>query len=70
MIQQINTFEVLYDHVKPGGTYLCEDTHTSYWDQFGGGLNKPDSFIEYTKKLIDKVNAYHHNNVDSFTQAV
>lgn len=70
MMQQINTFEVLYDHVKRGGIYLCEDTHTSYWQQYGGGLNNPDSFIEHTKKLIDKMNAYHHKSgIDSFTRS-
>lgn len=59
MEQQINTFEVLFDHIKENGIYLCEDTHTSYWKEYGGGLNNPDSFIEYSKKIIDNLNAWH-----------
>ena len=70
MVQQINTFEVLYDHVKPGGIYLCEDTHTSYWPEYGGGSHS-NTFINYSKNFIDKMNAYHHsfNKVDSFTKS-
>lgn len=28
------TFEALWDYVEPGGYYIIEDTHTSYWDHF------------------------------------
>ena len=70
MIQQINTFEELYQHVKPGGVYLCEDTHTSYWTNYGGGFRKPNTFMEYTKELMDKLNHHHHRRTpnDHFTQ--
>jgi len=50
MKQQKNTFEVLFSHIKKNGIYLCEDTHTSYWKNFGGGYKNKDSFIEYSKK--------------------
>jgi len=54
MHQQITTFQELFDsHLKDGGVYLCEDTHTSYWDNWGGGFRKPTSFIEFSKKFID-----------------
>lgn len=56
MNQQIVSFEELFDFVKDEGVYLCEDTHTSYWEEFGGGKN---SFINYTKNLIDELNAYY-----------
>ena len=65
MNQQITTFEVLYDKVKNGGVYLCEDTHTSYWPAWDGGLLKKDTFIEYTKNFVDLINAYHINNESS-----
>ncbi len=57
--QQIVTFEKIYDHIDKDGVYLCEDLHTSYWPNFGGGLNKKGSFIEYSKKFIDLLHAFH-----------
>ena len=59
MRQQIVTYEELYDHVSDNGVYLCEDLHTSYWAEYGGGLDNPNSFIEYSKKFIDQLNYYH-----------
>jgi hypothetical protein len=72
MRQQIVTFEELYDAVREDGVYLCEDVHTSYWLKFGGGHRRRGTFIEYTKNLIDQVNAFHSDQrslrVDSFTR--
>jgi hypothetical protein len=59
MDEQIITFEELYGHVKDDGIYLCEDTHTSYWKEYDGGYKKRGSFVEYTKNLIDHLNAWH-----------
>src|SRR5690348_13526202 len=59
MKQQIVSFEVLYKHLLPNGVYLCEDTHTSYWYEYGGGLHKKGTFIEYAKSMIDYLNAWH-----------
>jgi hypothetical protein len=59
MQQQIVSFEELFGHVKENGVYLCEDTHTSYWKYYEGGYKKKGTFIEYTKNLIDSLNAYH-----------
>lgn len=58
MEQQIVTFEEFYDHIKDNGIYWCEDICTSYWASHNGGYKKPTSYIEYTKKLIDYLNAY------------
>jgi len=38
MKQQINTFEELFPRIEKNGVYLCEDLHTSYWREYGGGL--------------------------------
>lgn len=73
MMQQINTFEEMYEHLNDGGIYLCEDLHTSYWPgHFGGGFRNPGTFIEYSKRLIDQLNAWYSRDagfsVDEFTR--
>ena len=59
MQQQIVTYEKVINRVKNGGVYLCEDLHTSYWNDYGGGYKNKNSFIEYSKNFIDLINAYH-----------
>jgi hypothetical protein len=59
MRQQIAAFEELYSHIDANGVYLCEDLHTSYWGDYGGGYRKPDTFVEYSKNFIDYLNAWH-----------
>ncbi len=51
-----NTFLNLYPHLKPGGTYLIEDLHCSYWKNFGGGLLEKQSSIDFLKLFIDVIN--------------
>lgn len=62
MEQQIITFEELFETVSTGGIYLCEDLHTSYWEEYGGGYKNPSSYLEYSKNFIDYINAYHFRN--------
>jgi Methyltransferase domain len=59
MKQQIATFEELFDAVADDGVYMVEDAHTSYWQEYGGGLGAKGSFLEYTKHLVDQLNAWH-----------
>jgi 23S rRNA U2552 (ribose-2'-O)-methylase RlmE/FtsJ len=59
MKQQVLTFKYLYDKVKLGGLYLCEDLHTSYWYEYGGGLKNKKSFIEFSKTFIDYLHGWH-----------
>ena len=33
--------------------------YTSYWFYFGGGYRRNGTFIEYSKNLIDQLNAFH-----------
>lgn len=65
--QQITTFREMFPHIKDGGLYLCEDCHTSYWPHYGGGLKNPNSYIEFTKNLIDEINALQSKNALSPT---
>lgn len=73
MQQQIVSFEELFDHIKDDGIYFIEDLHTSYWLNFGGGYLNSKSFIEYSKKLIDQLNAWHSKdknfNITQFTKS-
>ena len=65
MRQQIHTFEELFQKIDENGVYLIEDLHTSYWDSYGGGHLKRDTFIEYSKNFIDYINAWHSKDVNS-----
>jgi cephalosporin hydroxylase len=55
----IASFTLLYEKLAADGVYLVEDTHTSYWPDYGGGLRKPGTFIEYCKYKIDELSAFH-----------
>ena len=66
MKQQINTFEVLFDLVKPGGIYLCEDVHTSYWKLYHGKYKGNNTFIEYSKNFIDQIHAWFSEDKSKF----
>lgn len=74
MNQQIVSFEELFDHIKSDWIYLCEDNHTSYRAHFWWWYKRKWTYIEYTKKLIDKLHARHSQQsrlkVDSFTKSV
>jgi hypothetical protein len=59
MRQQIVSIETLLPLMPAGGTYLVEDTHTSYWQEFGGSLRGPSTFVEWSKDVVDQLHAYH-----------
>lgn len=65
MNQQIGSFNALFPLLAPGGVYLVEDTHTSYWRQFGGGLRAKETFLEFAKQCADYVNADHFRDPDT-----
>jgi 23S rRNA U2552 (ribose-2'-O)-methylase RlmE/FtsJ len=64
MHQQIASFKGLYLSLNNGGVYLCEDLHTNYWNLYGGGYKKPNTFIELTKTLIDELNAFYSESIE------
>jgi len=57
---QIETFGILWPHVRDGGVYIVEDVQTSYWPAYGGGaLGAPgyaQSCMQWFKNLADSVN--------------
>jgi hypothetical protein len=74
MKQQIATFEEMFPRIDGNGVYLCEDMITSYWPDYGGGLRKRGTFVEYSKAFIDCINAWHARQprlpVSEFTRSV
>ncbi len=63
---QIATFEELFPHISPKGIFVCEDLHTNYWKRYSAGLGRPGTFIEYSKRLVDQLSAWHSENHDEF----
>jgi hypothetical protein len=53
--QQIVTVDSCIPHITDGGLMIVEDTHTSYFKDFGYPTKY--SFIEWTKALIDNINS-------------
>lgn len=64
---QIDSFEILYPLLSADGIYICEDTHTSYWPEYAGKARA--SFIEYAKRKVDELHAWHTDGVASETFA-
>jgi len=59
MKQQMITLHSLFPALKEDGVYICEDTHTSYWTDWGGRHNDPNTFLSLAKKLTDYLNKEH-----------
>lgn len=53
------SFEFLYPRMPKNAVYMVEDMHTAYWEEFGGGISNPDTFINRSKGCIDRLNADH-----------
>jgi hypothetical protein len=67
MRQQIVSVETLFPLLNDNGVYLVEDTHTSYWQEFGGALHDPATFIEWSKRRIDDMHSRHSSEIDRMT---
>ncbi len=52
----IQSFALYFPSIKPGGAYVVEDLHTSYWEDFGGGSDLGLSSMGFFKLLADVVN--------------
>jgi len=58
---QITTLLHLWRHIKPGGTYVVEDLHTSYMPDYGMGWRELGTTAEFLKGVADDVNAAWHD---------
>ncbi|RQV97885.1 hypothetical protein EH221_03275, partial [bacterium] len=61
----IHAFARYFKYLNPGGVYIIEDLHTSYWQAFNGGLHSPYSAMGFLKHLSDLVNFEHWRNNSS-----
>jgi demethylmacrocin O-methyltransferase len=52
---QITSFKVLFPHVMPGGYYVIEDLHTSYWEKYASGNQ---SALAFLKEVVDEMNLH------------
>ena len=72
VLHQIISFEYLFKFITLGGVYLVEDTHTSYWVEYGGGKKRNGTFLEFSKKVIDSLYARYSEQkgfkVDYYTE--
>ncbi len=59
MRHMIGSFSLMYDRVDANGVYIVEDTHTCYMGEYGGGLRRDGSFMEFVKGKLDEINAVH-----------
>ncbi|KAA0968277.1 class I SAM-dependent methyltransferase [Aureimonas fodinaquatilis] len=64
--QQTGSFQALWRQIKNGGLYIVEDVHTSYWPGFGGGYRNPQSFMEYSKHLLDEMHSWYSEDQKQF----
>lgn len=61
---QILTLQKVWPHIANGGVYMCEDTHTNYWPEYGGGLKTPSTFLNYAKLVSDTMNSNYYKGAD------
>lgn len=58
-VHQIASVEHLWPFVADGGVYIVEDLHTNYWEEYGGGLRRSDTFMAWTQARVDDMHAWH-----------
>ncbi len=59
MEETAKSFQFLYPRMPKNAVYMVEDVHTSYWPEFGGGIDNPNTFVNLSKSFVDRLNADH-----------
>ncbi|MHB8778411.1 MAG: glycosyltransferase [Anaerolineales bacterium] len=55
----VKSFARYFPYLADHGVFIVEDIHTSYWQEFEGGLFDPFSSMTFFKRLADVVNYEH-----------
>lgn len=55
----VRSFWQYFPLLTPGGIYVIEDLHASYWKDFEGGLGHPSSSMHFFKLVADLLNYEH-----------
>jgi hypothetical protein len=63
------SFDTLFPLLSNHGLYAVEDLQTSYWRRWEGGYKQRNTFIEYSKQLIDDMHAWYHPYAPKITAA-
>jgi Methyltransferase domain len=58
---QITSLLHLWPHVKPGGLYIVEDIHTSYFSGYEMGWRQTGTTVEFLKGVVDDVHEMWHD---------
>ncbi len=62
MEQQIIAFDEMFGALSDNGVYCCEDLCTSYWSEYEGGYKRESTFVEFSKGMIDEINAFQNRS--------
>jgi len=54
-----SSFQFLYSKMHKNAIYMVEDLHAAYWEEYGGGVEKPETFMNFAKQCVDRLNADH-----------
>nr|WP_299379340.1 glycosyltransferase [uncultured Halomonas sp.] len=60
----IKSFMRYFPLLEEGGSYIAEDLHCSYWQEYEGGLFDPYSSLSFFRQLVDVIN-YEHWGVNA-----
>ena len=52
----MSSFINLYPRLNDSGVYVIEDTHTSLWSGYNGGIKNPNNFVEIASRFAMDVN--------------
>ena len=51
------SFHYLYPKLSKNGSYIVEDLLTAYLEEFGGGVDNPQNFVNISKDFVDQLYA-------------